>query len=116
MDIYGVDLDKPITALSARDAVVKCFIEAHSEDAKRQFGVVDSSAAEKLCVDKVQESFKQTGGDFENPTKGALLNAIGFLAEFSKSFRDPTIIEKHKAQILEILSLIPGEPLITPGG
>jgi len=115
MVIYGVDIDNLVTPIEARDAVVKCFIEAHSEDAQKQYGVVDVIAAEKLCKDKVQEAFQKTGGDFENPTKGALLNAVGFLAEFSRAFRDPTIIEKHKAQIMQLLSVIPGEPAITPG-
>lgn len=114
MEIYGVDLDKPVTPLAVRDAIVKCFTQAHSEDAEKQYGIVDPIAAQKLCEDKVKEAFEQTNGDFENPTKGALLNAIGFLAEFSKAFRDPTIIEKHKMQIMLLLSSMPGEPLITP--
>jgi len=113
MVIYGVDIDNPVTPLAARDAITRCFVEAHREDAEKT-AAVDSVAAEKMCKDKVQEAFKYTGGDFENPTKEALLNVVGFLAEFSKTFRDPTIIEKHKTQIMQLLSVIPGEPIITP--
>jgi hypothetical protein len=113
MVIYGVDIDKPVSTLEARDAIMRCFIEAHFEDAQKQ-GITDPLVAEKTCRDKVQEAFQKTGGDFQNPTKGALLNAVGFLAEFSKTFRDPTIIEKHKTQIMQLLSIIPGEPFITP--
>lgn len=115
MVIYGVDIDNPVTPIEARDAIIKCFTEAHSEDAQKQYGILDPLAAAKLCEDKAKEAFEKTGGDFVNPTKGALLNAVGFLAEFSKAFRDPTIIEKHKAQIMQLLSVIPGEPAITPG-
>ena len=114
MVIYGVDLDNPVTALEVRDAIMRCFIEAHFEDAQKQ-GAADPLIAEKLCRDKVHEAFQKTGGDSENPTKATLLNAVGFLAEFSKTFRDPSIIERHKAQIMQLLCVIPGEPFINPG-
>ena len=113
MEIYGVDVDSNITALVVRDAILRCFIEAHIEDAKKQ-GLDNLEDAEKLCIQKVHEAFQQTGGDFDNPTKAALLKAVGFLAEFSRSFRYPNIIEKHKTQIMQLLSLIPGDPLIMP--
>lgn len=114
MVIYGVDLDKPVTPLAVRDAILRCFVEAHFEDAQKAGGTNDPLVAQKICEDKVKEGFQATGGDFNQPSKAALLKVVEFLAEFSKTFRDPTIIEKHKTEIMQLLTVLPGEPQITP--
>jgi hypothetical protein len=115
MDIYGVNLDNEVTPTLVRDAVVLCFTQAHFEDAQKSQGAKNLEEAEKLCLNKVKEAFEKTGGNFESPTKQSLINAIGFLAEFAKSFRDPSIIVKHKTQIMELITAIPGEPQVLPG-
>ena len=112
--IYGVDTQQPVTSEMIRDAIIECFSKAHLEDAQKA-GIENQASAMEFCKDKVKEAFDLTGGDFNKPTKHSLMFAVGYLAKFSLIFRDTTLIEKHKNEILELINLIPGEPLNFPG-
>lgn len=96
--LYGVDLDSAVTPLIVRDAMIKCFYEAHCQDAG-----FESGTPEGYCDEIVKKSFEDSGDDFGNPTKDSLLRAVEGLVKFSKNFRDPKIIEKHRDQILQLI-------------
>lgn len=102
--IYGVDLNKPVTTLMARDALVECFWQAHCTDTGLER---DDRGSEKEYIRQIViKAFLNTGGDFENPTKESILKAIDFLKDFAKSFRDQEVIEKHQNEIKIIVNKI----------
>lgn len=99
--IYGIDLDQKITPLMLRDAIVSCFFKAHCEDT----GVEEDKASNKeYCRMLVEKSFEDVSGNFDDPSKEDIVNVVAKLADFSKSFRDPEIILKHKEQIELLLA------------
>jgi hypothetical protein len=102
--IYGVDADSEVTSLMVRDALSQCFYQAHCEDSG--LGDGEEEINRNYCRDMVKKVFVDSGGDFEKPTKESILNAMSRLKDFSKSFRDPSIIEAHAAQIMKLVEKI----------
>ena len=101
--IYGVDPNSKLTPLEVRDALINCFYQAHCFDSGADI-VKDKEVANLYCTDVVRKAFTDSGGDFENQTKESILKAIGWLKEFSLSFRDPKIIERHASEIMELIN------------
>ena len=99
--IYNVDLDGTVTPLRVRDAIVTCFWEAHCKDT----GLLEEEreANKAYCKLTVERAFKETNGDFNNPTKESIINCMDSLANFSKSFRDPLLIKQHYGEIMELV-------------
>ena len=109
--IYGVDIDKSVTPLMVRDAIVTCFCKAHQEvlaDFKDK--TVEAEKNRSMVTEYVTELIKQifnnTGGDFDNPTKTSLLAVVSGLKEFSASFRKPEVIARHAAEIQTLIDKI----------
>jgi hypothetical protein len=100
--IYNIDLDEPITPLMVRDAVVECFWEAHCKDT--ELGAEDSETNKSYCKSIVEKAFTDTKGDFNHPTKESIVASINNLASFAKSFRDPTLIERHYSEIMQLVN------------
>jgi hypothetical protein len=101
--IYGVDVDSAITPLKVRDAIIECFWSAHCKDT----GLDDNPESEKTyCRSIIEKIYKDNNWDFTNPTKENILGTVAALAEFSKSFRDPTIIQTHFNEIMELVNKI----------
>ena len=66
--IYGVDLSKPMNPIMVRDAMVKCFLNAHSsilDDMKDQYkDTKEFNEIKKLDVKlTIKEFFKKTHAD-----------------------------------------------------
>lgn len=99
--IYGIDLDQEITSLMARDALTECFLEAHCADAG--LGTDDPEISKEYIKNTVKKAFTDSKGDFENPTKQSILNAMGKLQEFAANFRDQSIIQKHAGEMMKIV-------------
>lgn len=99
--IYGVDTDKPIHADMVRDAISLCFFEAHCIDA----GIEEENKEinKVYCREIVKKAFSDSGGDFDHPTKSSILHALEKLAEFSRNFRDPSVIQKHMDEIMVLV-------------
>jgi len=98
--IYGVDTSKEITPLMIRDAIVECFYNAHREDVS----LGDSELANRsYCDEIVKKMFDESSADFNNPTKESIIKVLTKLKEFSIHFRDPEIINKHEAEIMELV-------------
>lgn len=99
--IYGFDIDGVVTPLMVRDALSQCFYEAHCLDAN--IGEGESEVSKLYCKEIVKKAFSDSGGDFNHPTKDSIMGAINNIVEFSKNFRDPSIINKHKSEIMRLV-------------
>lgn len=102
--IYGVDTEKEVTPDSVRNAIITCFCVAHSE--QTGLNEVNLEETKRYCTEIVRKAFIETKGDFGHPTKEALISTLPWLAQFSKSFRDQTIINAHMIEIQHLISLI----------
>lgn len=86
-----------------RDAMIRCFYDAHCADTGLEG---DQESNRVYCRDTVVKAFHDAGEDFDHPTKTGIIKAMSQLREFSKNFRDPSIIEKHAAQISQLVERI----------
>jgi len=97
-----------VTPQKARDLVTRCFFEAQKEtlaEAKKKLGSAptDTELRENV-LRMVKMAFKETGGDFDSPTKDSLMRAIDVLARKAASWgTPPEIINHHKGEIEKIL-------------
>ena len=103
--IYGVDLEQTITPEMIRDAIVKCFVEARCVDSfLGDSDTKNEDTKRDYARNFVKKIFTESGGDFEKPTKSSLLSVIAKLKDFSSSFRDPALVEKHAAEIMQLVA------------
>lgn len=103
--IYGVDLDKPITPVMVRDAIVRCFVAARCVDSfMEESAKGDDDLRHDYSKGFVKKMFSESGGDFENPTKESIIAVIGKMKDFSSSFRDPAEVEKHAGEIMQLVA------------
>ncbi|OGD69022.1 hypothetical protein A3I18_00210 [Candidatus Campbellbacteria bacterium RIFCSPLOWO2_02_FULL_35_11] len=103
--IYGVDLTQKITPLMVRDAISQCFFEAHCQDTGLNTQDEKESDKNKLyCQQIVKKTFEDSHGNFGDPNKQDILNAMEKLKEFSKNFRDQSIVQKHFEEILVLIN------------
>ena len=96
----------------ARDLIVKCLFEAQRETflkVKKELGFSTRDDEIRKSVENVVRAcFHEIGGDYEAPTKEALMKVVGQLAHKSASWGTPEdIIEHHKTQIQSILASLP---------
>ena len=100
--IYNIDLDAPITPLMVRDAIVECFWSAHCRDT--ELGEEASEINRGYCKSIVEKAFADSKGDFNRPDKESIIKCLNALAVFAKSFRDPSLIEKHYDEIMQLVA------------
>ena len=101
MIIYGIDFSDSVTPMKIRDAIVKCFYQAHCTETGINPG--DQEANQEYCKSTVENIFRQNGDDFDNPDKESLMRAIVGLADFSKNFRPDEIVEEHYGNIKNLI-------------
>ena len=111
--IYGVDVTKKVTSIMVRDAIIRCFYEAHNdvlELARDSFGNPPRKKFEEMKKEHVknfvQDIFQKIDGDFYNPSKKELFKVIENLRDFASIYRDPNIIKKHFTEILLLIDKI----------
>ena len=110
--IYGVDTEKPFTLINVRDAIVECFVNAHTEVLAKAYKEISKGMKEgdlkKLqelnVVMLIQRYFTEVGGDFNEPTKESIIAVCNKLAEFAKKFRGEEIIKKHYGEIMQLIN------------
>jgi hypothetical protein len=109
--IYGVDISKEVTPIMVRDAIIDCFLKAHSNVLDEMRNYSDFKSEEEIIKMKqknvkslVESKFKEVGGDFNNPTKDTLMQVIVKLAEYASEFRDPIIIDRHFDEIMSLIN------------
>ena len=108
--IYGVDVNKNVTPVMVRDAIIQCFYEAHCnvlELARETFGHPPEEKFEEMKKSHVRElvedAFHSIKGDFNNPTKDNLLRIVENLKEFASIYRKPDVIKKHVSEIILLM-------------
>ncbi len=109
--IYGIDPTEKVTPEGIRDAIMACFKQAHGEFQKEvieSVGIIfEEGEKEKAVYDYIKQvvrkAFSDTGGNFANPNKESIIKAIGWLADFSKNFRDQETIKKHYSEIMQLV-------------
>jgi hypothetical protein len=108
--IYGVDLSKKVSPEMVRDAIVDCFTKAHEEILnlmKEYANFKDPAEFEKMKTLSVralvQKTFHDVGENFDTPTKESILKVIPKLQEFAMNFRQPTIVQKHAGEIMQLV-------------
>ncbi len=86
-----------------RDAIVLCFEQAHDHVTNESLNPVLkdfwSEGVKKPTKSNVEaivrRAFRKSGGDFNVPDKASIIEAMDWLTEFSKKFREPDVITKH---------------------
>ncbi|MFA6098693.1 MAG: hypothetical protein WCV50_02875 [Patescibacteria group bacterium] len=110
--IFGVDLEETITPEKVRDAIVVCFEHAHGEATRKSLGELTQDLGKK-GVEKytkaniegiVRKAFRESGGDFDAPTRETIIKAMDWLAEFSKSYRQPEMIRKNYIEVMKLVN------------
>lgn len=109
--IYGIDTTKPFTPQQVQEAIVECFTRAHSQVLEQEMGrltnELPTSEIEKLKKINVRllikKYFQEVGGDYETPTRQALIAVCNKLAEFARHFRSEEIISKHYGEIMRLI-------------
>jgi hypothetical protein len=111
--IYGVDINKKITPVMVRDAIIQCFYEAHGdilELAKDFFGDPNQHKFEEMKKSHVKELieniFDKIGENFKEPTKEGLIQVVEHLKKIAKIYRKPDIIKKHAGEIMQLIDKI----------
>jgi len=111
--IYGVDITKNVTPIMVRDAIIKCFYEAHSdvlELASETFGYPSEKKFEKMKKSHIKELiqgvFNKIGGDFNKPTKDDLLKVLERLKGIASIYRNSKVIKKHVSEIMLLINKI----------
>ena len=111
-NLYGVNTDKPYSAYDVKNALVRCFIEAHREAQQKEIADITSgmseSSADKLTKANIEiiirNAFKKIGGNFDNPTKESIIKVMDVLKDFSKRYRSPEVISKHYGELLGLVN------------
>lgn len=112
-NLYGVDIhSENITPEQVRDAMVNCFVEAHGETLKdfKSYENLSEEEFEKVKRTDIESLirgiFDEVGGDFNQPTKEALIKAMDKLAVFSKRFRNEEEVNKHYQELKSLVDKI----------
>lgn len=106
--IYGIDLSKKFNTKDVRDAIIKCFIQAHKEVLKtlhdNSLSKKEMKEMEELSVELlIKSKMKENGSNFKNPTKEDLIKLCNSLAEYAKTFRNEKIIKKNYSSIMKLI-------------
>ena len=108
--IYGVDVTKKVTPVMVRDAIIRCYYEAHCdilELAKDAFYKPPKKKFEEMKKAHVKELIENiictVGGDFDNPSKDCLIQVLNNLKKIASTYRTPEIINKHVGEINQLI-------------
>ena len=100
-----------VTPVKARDLIVRCFFEAQKESfaaAGKAMGKTEGEVELRTIVaGAVRAAFRESGGDFDHPTKSSLMAAVEVLARKAQRWgTPPEIVQHHRGQIEKILMVV----------
>ena len=95
----------------ARDIIIECFFAAQKETFRRVKQKKGCPSKDddlrKTVTALVRLGFRETGGDFDNPTKEGLQEVVIYLADKAGTWGTPEdIINHHKEQIQRVISCL----------
>ena len=101
--LFGLD------PVKARDLVIECFHNAQKDKFRALKEKAGIPASEKDVYDSiavmVRLAFVEVEGDFQQPTKAALLKVVGFLNAREVMWGTPKdVVEHNKAQMLKVVN------------
>jgi len=100
-DIYGVDSEEKFDAIDVRDAIIKCFIDAHREEVGKNIRNIQGSEEEIDNVAKIHAEnlvlkyFIDHKTNYDEPTKEDLIGVCDALREYALNFRDKKEVDKN---------------------
>ncbi|MBU0981827.1 hypothetical protein KKC94_04000 [Patescibacteria group bacterium] len=112
MEIYGVNTMGPVTPIMVRDAILRCFTEAHRDGFLKTVDTSDLSkeemdSAAKLHIELlVKNAFSKTKGNYERPDKESLIRATEYLADYAKNFRTQDVVQAHVDKIMRLIDCL----------
>lgn len=108
--IYGVDLSGEVTPIMVRNAIIKCFFNAHKSELdqlRNGHDAISDAEFEKIeqmdVILMIKKYFGDVGGDYDNPTKESILQVLDKLKEFAGNFRDQEVIGQHYQEIMQLV-------------
>lgn len=108
--IYGVDINKKVTPIMVRDAMIRCYYEAHHnilELARDSFYKPPKKKFEEMkkshVKDLIENLVSKVGGDFNNPSKDCLREVLKHLKKMASTYRESEIIDKHISEIQHLI-------------
>ncbi len=112
--IFGARPQGTATPADVRDAMVRCFLEAHSDVlddmksygrdlTKEEFEQLKKTDVEGL----IKKFFVEAKGSFENPDKESLMKVMDMLRDYAAHFRDKGTIDAHYSQIRRLVQSLP---------
>ncbi len=103
-----------LTPEKVRDLIIECFFHAQKETfkyTKKKLYKKEPTDDEirNSVITLVQMTFKEIGGDFDNPSLDALKKVVENLAKKAKAWGTPDeIINHHKNQIEKLIKIAGG--------
>ena len=108
--IYGVDINKKVTPVMVRDAIIQCYYEAHCnvlELAKDAFYEPPKDKFEEMKKSHIKELIENficdAGGDVDNPSKNCLIKVLNRLEKIASTYRETKVIKKHVSEINQLI-------------
>jgi len=98
-----------LTPETARDLITRCFFEAQKEtfsEAGQNLGQMPTDEQLQSTVEgAIRLAFRETGNDYDQPTKQSLFEVVQVLARKSATWKTPPeIVNHHKEQIGKVLA------------
>lgn len=92
----------------AKELIINCFYEAQKETfarSKESLGMrADDTEVRTSVLSAVRLTFREAGGDFNNPTRESLIRVVEVLGRKSMAWGTPgDIIEYHREQIMKVI-------------
>ncbi|MFH1174870.1 MAG: hypothetical protein V1725_07070 [archaeon] len=111
--VYGIDTEKRVTPVMVRDAIITCFTQAHADVLEQLKDVQNFSSKEEFERMKrldvkmlVQQKFLDVHGNFDCPTKNDLEQVCEKLADYAVLFRNPSLVQQHFGEIMQLIVLL----------
>ncbi len=110
-DPGGLPNDERLSPSVARELLVDCFTVAHGPnfaETKSQLGLeTDDGAVRESVQTIIRLAFKQTGGNFDNPTRDDLVKVVNVLAERSLGWgTPPDVVFQHHSEMMRTLGFV----------
>ena len=97
-----------LTAVKARDLIIKCLLEAQRENFAQNEQVLGHTPGEPelraIVEGTIRLAFREIDQDYDNPSRESLMKVVGVIVRKSRTWGTPSeIIDHHKRQIARVM-------------